>query len=95
MKQSNFSVKLFTQTGLVFVLLSLLLTFVFTSVASAQDYRYTVAKDGFVSGFFAGQTAAYDSDLSLIAEGYPDTDRHISNHVAKLGEMTTFGWYEA
>ena len=45
MKQSNFSVKLFTQTGLVFVLLSLLLTFVFTSVASAQDYRYTVAKD--------------------------------------------------
>lgn len=48
-----------------------------------------------VSGFFGGQTAAYDSDLSLIAEGYPDTDRHISNHVAKLGEMTTFGWYEA
>jgi len=95
MKQSNFSVKLFTQTVLVFVLLSVLLTFVFTSAASAQDYRYTVAKDGFVSGFFGGQTAAYDSDLSLIAEGYPDTDRHISNHVAKLGEMTTFGWYEA
>lgn len=95
MKQNNFSVKLFTQTGLVFVLLSLLLTFVFTSAASAQDYRYTVAKDGMVSGFFGGQTAAYDSDLSLIAEGYPDTDRHISNHVAKLGEMTTFGWYEA
>ena len=95
MKQSNFSVKLFTQTGLVFVLLSLLLTFVFTSAASAQDYRYIVAKDGMVSGFFGGQTAAYDSDLSLIAEGYPDTDQHISNHVAKLGEMTTFGWYEA
>lgn len=95
MKQSNFSVKLFTQTGLVFVLLSLLLTFGLASAASAQDYRYTVAKDGMVSGFFGGQTAAYDSDLSLIAEGYPDTDRHISNHVAKLGEMTTFGWYEA
>ena len=90
MKQSN--------SGLFFIAVSmfiLFLTFGLASIASAQDYRYTVAKDGMVSGFFGGQTAAYDSDLSLIAEGYPDTDRHISNHVAKLGEMTTFGWYEA
>ena len=90
MKQSN--------SGLFFIAVSmfiLFLTFGLASIASAQDYRYTVAKDGMVSGFFGGQTASYDSDLSLIAEGYPDTDRHISNHVAKLGEMTTFGWYEA
>lgn len=92
MKQRNWSMgSLFILTSVLF----LFLTFGLSSAASAQDYRYTVAKDGVVSGFFGGQNAAYDSDLSLIAEGYPDTDRHISNHVAKLGEMTTFGWYEA
>lgn len=90
MKQSNFSVKLFTQT-----LLSLLLTFVFTSAASAQDYSYRVARDGFVMGFFAGQTAAYDSDLSVIAAGYPDSGQHIGNHTSDVGDKTIFGWYKA
>lgn len=90
MKQSNFSVKLFTQT-----LLSLLLTFVFTSAASAQDYSYRVARDGFVMGFFAGQTAAYDSDLSVIAAGYPDSGQHIGNHTSDVGDKTIFGWYRA
>ena len=90
MKQSNFSVKLFTQT-----LLSLLLTFVFTSAASALDYSYRVARDGFVMGFFAGQTAAYDSDLSVIAAGYPDSGQHIGNHTSDVGDKTIFGWYKA
>lgn len=76
-------------------LVIILLTFGLASESSAQSYRYTVAKDGFVSGVFSGQTAEYDSDLSLIADGYPPTERHISNHVAQLGEITTFGWYEA
>ena len=42
MKQRNFS------AGSMLILTSLIivfLTFVFTSAASAQDYRYTVAKD--------------------------------------------------
>lgn len=75
MKQSNFSVKLFTQT-----LLSLLLTFVFTSAASAQDYSYRVARDGFVS---------------VIAAGYPDSGQHIGNHTSDVGDKTIFGWYKA
>lgn len=87
MKQSNFSA--------IPILFILFLTFGLASMASAQDYSYRVARDGFVSGYFIGQTAAYDSDLSIIADGYPGSDRHISNHVAKPGEMTTFGWFEA
>ena len=84
MKQSNFS------TGSMLILTSLIivfLTFGLASAASAQDYRYTGAKDGFASCFFGGQTAAYDSDLSLIAEGYHDTYRQISNYVVTFGEM--------
>lgn len=87
--------KLFTQTGLVFVLLSLLLTFVFTSSVSAQDYRYYVAKEGTVSGFFGGQSAGYTSDLSFTAAGYADPTAVINNHTSQLGDMTVFGWYAA
>lgn len=92
MKQRNWSM------GYLFILTSVLflfLTFGLASAASAQDYRYYVAKEGTVSGFFGGQSAGYTSDLSLTAAGYSDPTVSINNHTSQLGDMTVFGWYAA
>jgi len=97
MKQSNFSVKLFTQTVLVFVLLSVLLTFVFTSAASAQDYRYKVQNDGEVFGYAAGGSAAYTNLLGAIfsdTQNYQGPSPMISNRDT-LGSVFNFGTHSA
>lgn len=57
--------------------------------------KFVVASDGFVSGFFIVSNAVYDSDLSLMADGYADPIVSISSRGSELGEITTFGWYEA
>ncbi len=92
MRQRNFS----TGSGLILAsLVIVFLTFGLASAASAQDYRYHVAKDGIVSGFFGGQSAGYTSDLSFTAAGYADPTAVINNHTAQLGDQTIFGWYAA